>query len=43
MRTDYTGNTLRENLGLERPDNLFTTPAAETPAEAESVPEVVGV
>ncbi|MCB1294003.1 MAG: LLM class flavin-dependent oxidoreductase [Gordonia sp.] len=43
MRTDYTGNTLRENLGLERPANLFTTPAAETPAEAESVPEVVGV
>ncbi|WP_126429158.1 LLM class flavin-dependent oxidoreductase [Brevibacillus marinus] len=25
FRTEYTGNTLRENLGLERPGNLFRT------------------
>jgi hypothetical protein len=27
FRTAYEGTTLRENLGLDRPVNRFTTPA----------------
>lgn len=34
FRTEYTGRTLREHYGLERPANRFTTDREEDPAQA---------
>jgi hypothetical protein len=32
FRTDYTGRTLRDHLGLQRPENRYVTPALSPPA-----------
>ena len=40
VREEYTGSTLRENLGLERPENLMTA-GAQTELVADRVVEHV--
>ncbi len=41
FRTDYEGNTLREHLGLPRPENRFFSPTRQTEANSESQSESI--